>query len=410
LKTHVNKTVCCKIPVIADVDVIICGGGPAGCAAAIASARSGARTLLLEKNGYLGGATVAQLVAVVLSTNGVDFQGIWHEYAARLAQHDGFTGLKTAPNPYYPGFSWQRGSVDPEQVKRVWHELVSESGVEVLHYCTVIDLFEENRRVYGVEIFCRGLHRAILGKCIVDATGNGDVAALAGCQWQRGSEPDCYTQEVSMMCRTVGSPEAHNLGNRLEVLSRKNRKQVDTLDIKDLSAATVSMRTEIWREQSHEKLIATADELGVRTSRIVLGRETVTNKAAWNLEKCPHSVARCSWELDVHPTGSGPVDPHLYHGKSAIYAERLQRLASGDWFDIPYGALVSRDIDNLLLAGRIVSAELFAHGALRIQQTCMATGEAAGVVAAVNALNGSVPAEADPAPAIQMLERLRARV
>jgi hypothetical protein len=394
---------------VADVDVIICGGGPAGCAAAIASARSGARTLLLEKNGYLGGATVAQLVAVVLSTNGIDFQGVWHEYAARLAQYDGFTGLKKAPNPYYPEFSWQRGSVDPEQVKRVWHELVSESGVEILHNCTVIDLFQENRRISGVEIFCRGLHRAILGKCVVDATGNGDVAALAGCQWLRGSEPDCYTQEVSMMYRSVGSPEAHNLGNRHEVLARKNRKQVDTLDVKALSAATVSMRTEIWEASSPGKLIATADELGVRTSRIVLGRETVTNDAAWNLVKHSHAVARCSWELDVHPTGSGPVDPHLYHGKSAIYAERLQRLAAGEWFDIPYGALVSRDIDNLLLAGRIVSAELFAHGALRIQQTCMATGEAAGVMAAVSVRDEVTPAEAEPALAIKKLEQLRAR-
>ena len=87
------------LPVLGEFDVVVCGGGPAGCAAAIAAARHGARTLLVEKNGYLGGAAVAQLVGVVLSTNGMDFQGIWHEWAARLQACRGMSPLFRKPNP-----------------------------------------------------------------------------------------------------------------------------------------------------------------------------------------------------------------------------------------------------------------------------------------------------------------------
>ena len=101
------------VPVIGEYDVVVCGGGAAGCAAAVASGRAGARTLLMEKDGYLGGATVSQLVVVILSTNGVDFQGIWHEYARELTKRGGIRGLECRGQ----GETHQqiRGGVDPEK-------------------------------------------------------------------------------------------------------------------------------------------------------------------------------------------------------------------------------------------------------------------------------------------------------
>ena len=102
-----------EVPVLAEYDVVVAGGGPAGCAAAIYAARHGAKTLLMEKEGYLGGATVAQLVIPILSTNGVDFQGVWHEWGQALKKRDGITEI-TRQRIFTA--HWYVGSVDPEMV------------------------------------------------------------------------------------------------------------------------------------------------------------------------------------------------------------------------------------------------------------------------------------------------------
>src|SRR3954462_10907494 len=115
------------LPVLGEWDVVVCGGGPAGCSAAIAAARAGARTLLLEKEGYLGGATVMSLVCVILSTNGVDFQGIWHEWIHGLRRRNGVSDITGDP-PHI------RGGVSPEVVKFVWDDLLGAAGAQILHH------------------------------------------------------------------------------------------------------------------------------------------------------------------------------------------------------------------------------------------------------------------------------------
>jgi hypothetical protein len=139
-----------NVPVLGEYDVVVCGGGPAGCAAAIAAARIGAKTLLVEKYGYLGGATVAQLVSVVLSTNGVDFQGIWHEWAARLVKYRAMAPLTRSPSHFYPNCAWFRSSVDSEGVKRVWEELLEEVGADVLLLAHLCGACVEEGKITGV--------------------------------------------------------------------------------------------------------------------------------------------------------------------------------------------------------------------------------------------------------------------
>ncbi len=359
-----------------EFDLIIAGAGPAGCAAAVTAGREGRRVLLIEQNDYPGGAATAQMVSVVLSTNGVDFPAIWFEWSAELKRHGGFTGLTESPNTLYPQFTWRRGMVDSEIVKHVWDGLLDEAGVRRLYGCTVIGAETAGREIRAVEYYHCGNRYRAEAPCFIDATGNGDLAHLAYCRSR------LYRQELSLFYRrSLRENEKGNYGGGRMLQRRKNRLGCDPLNPRQCTEALIGMRREILAETTPADRLETAASLGVRASRVIEGRGCVSNEDAWSLKKHRLSVARCSWELDVHANDDGAVDEHLYHSVSALYTARLAKIADGDWFDIPPEALIAADVDNLLLAGRIVSADLWANGAMRIQQTCQATGEAAGMMA-----------------------------
>lgn len=169
-------------------------------------------------------------------------------------------------------------------------------------------------------------------------------------------------------------------------------------------------RRQIWERFVQRKrepgnaslfLAGTAACPGVRSSRRVCGLATATAADAWEFNKYPDGIARTSWEIDIHPadrpTGKG------VEFESEAYQPRMRRAERGDWFDIRYGCLVARDIDNLLVAGRCLSAEHEAQASLRIQQTCMSTGQAAGTAAALSLQAGLTPRELDPAGLVAQL-------
>ena len=369
-------------------DVTVIGGGPAGCAAALTSARLGARVCLLERSDVLGGAAVHQLVTHASSTNGKDFQGIWHELHRTLRERGGFSGLRKIPIPFYPEFTWLRGEIDPECVKRVWAELLLQAGVEIFLGCTVIGAEVRERRLGRLTVFAHGGRYSLEPNMVIDASGNGDAAHLAGCRETR------INQAASLIGQT---PEGE--GRKSHYLFRS---PADPLEPGEYSRAMLAMLQEAdpaWK---------TAGELGIRSSRIIHAREQVTNAIAWELRSLPNEAARCSWELDLHPLKPGPVDSHLFHSGSESYRTRRAQVAAGSCFSIPAGALIAADLENLFLAGRIIDAEPWAHGALRIQQTCMATGEAAGMMAARAAELGRLPEPAEMEPLMRQLETLRA--
>jgi glycine/D-amino acid oxidase-like deaminating enzyme len=406
-------------------EVVVCGGGPAGCAAAIAAARLGAKTLLIEKYGYLGGATVAQLVSVVLSTNGVDFQGIWHEWAARLVRQRAMAPLVRSPSRFYPGCEWFRSSVDTEGVKRVWDDLLEDAGADVIlsaHFCGAC---VDDGQATGVIVHTRAGMRLVSAKRVVDATGDAAICHEAGVAWDRGVEGKPWPQQVSLVRRLGGFPapgapggpvpgRTSTMAYRPERIGRIDRLRVDPLDPLAVSAALRDARREIRRQAEAlppgQYLVDTAAELGVRTSRIVAGLKRVSDDDAWECRKSSDGIARASWEIDIHPPDDEPPPERWFHSRSAAYAARTQRIAAGDWFDIPYGCIVAAGVDNLLVAGRCVSAGYLAQGSLRIQQTCMSTGQAAGTAAALSVQAGVTPRELEAQAVVQSLHRQRAAV
>ncbi len=411
-----------EIPVLAEYDVVVCGGGPAGCAAAIAAARNGARTLLAEKYGFLGGAAVAQLVHVVLSTNGVDFQGIWHEWAGRLMKAGFMPPLIHTPAKGCPSGQLIRSSADPEGIKLVWDRLMYESGAESLFMAHVCDVCLEDNIVTGVVLHTRAGLRIVRAARVIDATGDAVVCHQAGVPWDRGVTGKPWAQKVALNRRFGGIPvpgtkggkvpgAGGSVGYRPETRGWVQKLKVDPLDPFQVSETLRNARSDIHRQAEAlspgHYLLDTACELGVRTSRIVQGIDRVTDDDAWNLRKRKDAVARSSWEIDIHPPDDESAPERTLKGGGEEYVEFSEKLAAGEWFDIPYGALVASEVDNLLVAGRCISAGYHAQGSLRIQQTCMATGQAAGTAAAISLEKDAIPRKLNPMAVVAQLEKDR---
>lgn len=418
------------VPVLAEYDAIVCGGGPSGCAAALYAARHGARTLLVEKEGSLGGAPVTQNVVPILSTNGVDFQGVWHEWARALTKRDGITEISREPRL---GTRWYVGSVDPEAVKYAWDGLLSEAGVDLLHLALVAGAIVEDGVIRGLLVETKAGRRAVMAERVIDCTGDADVCAAAGVPWEQGLGGKPWAMGVSLNAWYGGVPTAEDYvpgtGNPVGGTGRSlgnsplfqagllRMLRIDPLDPWHLTRALREGRAQVWeRFQNKRKqpgqeslfLAGIADRPGVRSSRRVCGLATATGGDAWEFRKYPDGIARSSWEIDIHPaesaTGKG-VDL-----ESEEYEPHKRRAEQGDYFDIRYGCLVPEGVDNLLVAGRCISAEHEAQASLRIQQTCMATGQAAGTAAALSLKEDVSPRELDAEMLVRQLAEDRAAV
>ena len=419
-----------EVPVIGEFDVVVIGGGPAGCAAAYAAASEGASTLLVEKNGFLGGTPVAKLITPILSTNGVDFQGVWHEWARVLRRRGGVSDIT---REHRSSAHWYVGAVDPEVVKHAWDEVLSAVGVSFLHYAHVVDVIRDGPAVCGVVAATRRGLGALRATRVVDCTGDGVVCDVAGCEWVCGTDGLPYAMGVSMAARVGNIPQDPEMipgqiyskyglgrampgGNQAYTWAARIL-ETDPLDPWDVTAAARQGRAEVWdkvRElraiPGNERifLIESASELGVRSSRRVTGIKVVTADDAWHFRKQPDGIARSSWEIDIH--SARDMNKPAVDYDDPAYCLRIEQMKNGDYFDIPYGCLVPAGVDGLLVAGRCLSAEHEAQASLRIQQTCMATGEAAGLAAALSIGQNLQPAQLPAAMLVTELQQRRANV
>ncbi len=417
------------IPVVDQADVVVAGGGPAGIAAAAAASRAGARTLLVERYGFLGGTAAGGLMTCVNGFRNESppnklqaVKGFAQELMDELIKRGGAAGK--------PGVSPYCVPVDPEVLKVVASRMILDAGARVrLHSC-ISAVSRRNDSIAAIILESKSGREAVTGKVFVDATGDADVAARAGAPFDHGSPPLGETLPPQLMfrmaCVDVGRLISHVLaapedfsspyhisppetlkqrhveglpiaigGIRPQGLERSrglgciilNGQATfwggaagarNCLDSADMSQAellareeTLNMAEALRRFPGFEnaRLVATGVQMGVRETRRIRGLHRLTFEEAMEGKRFPDVIA-----ISANPlAGLGAGRPHLKH----------------EGFDVPYGCLVPRGVANLLCAGRCISVDQKVHGSTRAMASCMATGQAAGVAAALAAAEGT---------------------
>ena len=390
-----------ELRIARDVDVIVAGGGPAGIAASIAAARNGAKTVLVEQFGYLGGTATASLMACINGfRNQVEpdsiqtVRGIAEEIILALKKLDGLGKSPYAQKPYPTEYGRLEYSyaIDTEKFKYVTLRICVDAGVDLLLHTYFCDSIVEGGVMQGIIVENKSGRQALMGRIVVDATGDADVAARAGvpCRQTRGDEAprlnDGLMYRIRFGATRPQGTYACDFGDNA-VTWGPGVAPMDGTDAEALSRAEIDARLRIFAdfaakqgqcaELADAKVAETPPLLGVRQTRFIEGEYTLTAEDVLKGNRFADAVAVCSC-------------PVLnYYG--------YRRYLEHEGYDLPYRCLVPMRIDNLLVAGRCISGEQPAYESYRAMAPVMAIGQAAGTAAALSAREGVKPRELDVA-------------
>lgn len=426
-----------EIPVKAKVDVLVCGGGPAGIGAALGAAKGEASVMVVEKNNCLGGLATSGLVTTFAGSsifsrkrtneNGKIsnqyrqvIKGVVWDFIQRLIENNGAID----PREFHYDDLNDAVYFDIEVYKRVADEIMEELGINLLYHTLITDVIMEKDTIKGVIIENKAGCQAILADVVVDATGDGDVAYMAGAPYKIGRDEDGKTQPLTTMFRIGGMPEvgpkqiekfAKYPKGRLEPYflfweapefayghvcvfgtPRKGEyrcemtRSVDKngLDPDDLTQAEIDCRRQVPRIVEYFRreypgaenvyLIDTASTIGVQDSRRITGEYEITMEDLLDCVEFKDAIALGCYPIDLHnPMGRGFDMRHIRK--------------PGQAYGVPYRCLIPMRVEQLLVAGRCISADIYAESALRIASSCMAIGEAAGSAAALSLVHHTTP-------------------
>ena len=411
------------VPLIAAADVVVVGGGPGGLGAAVMAARQGARVLLVERYGYLGGMAVSGEVHPFMANHA----------GGQTLDKPVYTEWIDRMRAYFPPAALEGESVTGEATGRrermiskdhamlAMEDLCLEAGVDLLYHHALVGAVCRERRIRAAIVHSKSGLGAIEAPVFVDATGDADLSVMAGCRAEVGG-PSGHCQPMTL-CFKLAHVAVDRVPPRDEINARYRAAvargeiecprenvlifawtepdvlhfnttrvvQHSAIDGKALSEAELLGRRQLRQYLAFLRreipgfeqatLHSVGHHIGVRESRRVVGRVMLTRAAFTERRKFPDAIARVSYSIDIHnPDGTGT---------------EIEQMTPGDWYEIPYGCLVPADVDNLLVAGRPISVDHAIHSSMRVMPPAVSIGQAAGMAAAMAVRQGCLPPQLD---------------
>jgi glycine/D-amino acid oxidase-like deaminating enzyme len=388
-----------NIPVYGSFDVVVVGGGPAGWAAALASARNKARTLIIERFPFFGGTATASLM---LNINGYRNQvkpdslqtskGIAEELILNLKELKGLGRSTTYAAEQYPttkGNLTYSYPIDCEKTKYTMLMLLHEAGVNILFHTMFVDTIMEGNNVAGIIIENKSGRQAIFGKVVIDASGDGDVAYHAGVPyWQ--AKPDDKHLNNGLMYKVTMNPDAARKSGGIIINNDQlfwgPSSNFNGTNADELTQGEIKARLTVFDHfrQNQERLSPLLDDayitevaplMGIRQTRFIKGLYTTTADDAITGKRFEDSIA-----MSACPIIS-------YYG----YRRYLEHTG----YEIPYRCLLPQNVEGLIVAGRCISSDQQSYESWRAMSPVMCIGEAAGVAAALCVETKKSPKEVD---------------
>ena len=407
-----------------DYDVIVVGGGPSGCSAAAAAAREGAKTLLIEATGALGGMGTSGLVPAWCPMT--DKEKVIYGGIAEKVVRQCIAGMDHVAED---ALNWT--PIDPELLKRIYDELVVECGGEVLFNTQLAAVNMDGSKVDSIIVANKAGLSAYKALVYIDCTGDGDLAAWAGAEyekgdgegnlqlatlcfalanvdgygyqygpWLHGSNKNSKIHEILKSGRYPLIPDAHICNNLASPgvvgFNAGHLWDVDNTDPVSVSNALIHGRKMAYQFQlalaefmpkafANATLVRTGSLMGIRETRRIIGDYYLTADELMNFASFEDEIGRNCYYIDVHSSKKGQDDEKKSFGF---------RFPNGKSHGIPYRCLIPKGIDNMLMAGRQISTDRPTQGSTRVMPVCLVMGEAAGVAAgmAAEAKNAAVRA------------------
>jgi glycine/D-amino acid oxidase-like deaminating enzyme len=408
-----------QLPLLWDADVIVVGSGSAGAAAAIAAARNGARTVLVERFGFMGGTSTQVLDTFYgfYTPGKVTYKvvgGVPDEVVAALKdRHAAFE----RPNSFGAGTGI---TYDPFTLQLVWEELAQQAGVQLLYHSFCTDVIMDGRRISGVVVDGkRGLMK-ITGRVVIDATGDADVCHQAGAPYERAGDIDpAQTLTTTFRMVNVDAERARSFGKkamwaRMEEAACSGQynlpRREGSWHITTQKGVTHTIMTRVADMDGTDPVALTSAEIegrqqafeyarflqdcvpgyenatlswlnpsiGVRETRRVYGHYRLTRADCLKARKFEDAIGACGAPIEDHSPGADTTWVYLPEGLT---------------YDIPYRTLLPQDVDGLLVAGRCFSATHDAHASCRSMAQTMTMGQAAGMAAAMAVKKDTLPAD-----------------